>query len=379
MAVIYRELDVNVLEMARQRVINAFSNNLPVTLSFSGGKDSIVLADVIYQLIIEGRVNAEQLEVIFVDEEAIFPDVERIVKNWRMKFMSVGAKFTWYCVESAHFNALNELSNDMSFVTWDELKKDVWVRDKPPFAIKSHPLARRTKSYQDFLEQLHPDAISLVGVRVAEGVQRRANVGRHTQRINRQIKQYPVYDWTDKDIWHHIKVRNLEIPETYMYLWQVGRTKNQMRLSQFFSIDTIAFLVDINQFYPALMEKISEREPNAYLASLYWDSEMFRRSTSTRRELEGKDEVPRDYKEMVFDLMHQYENDPSAGNEKHRLVRSVRRMLLRADGKIPDDSSQWKRLYGVLYAGDPKSRTMRAIGNDLILDYIKASRREEIE
>lgn len=43
--------DIDVVTAARQRIKNVFSNGVPVYLSFSGGKDSIVLADLTYKLI----------------------------------------------------------------------------------------------------------------------------------------------------------------------------------------------------------------------------------------------------------------------------------------------------------------------------------------
>ena len=42
---------INVLEAARIRVRNVFSNGLPVYMSFSGGKDSLCLAQVVMGLI----------------------------------------------------------------------------------------------------------------------------------------------------------------------------------------------------------------------------------------------------------------------------------------------------------------------------------------
>lgn len=42
----------------------------------------------------------------------------------------------------------------------------------------------------------------------------------------------------------------------------------------------------MNEYYPDLMERIIRREPNAYLAALYWDSEMFGRSSKNRRAIE---------------------------------------------------------------------------------------------
>ena len=70
--------DIDVVTAARQRIKNVFSNGVPVYLSFSGGKDSIVLADLTYKLIQAGEINPSQLTVLFVDEEAIFDSIEAL-------------------------------------------------------------------------------------------------------------------------------------------------------------------------------------------------------------------------------------------------------------------------------------------------------------
>lgn len=104
--------DIDVVTAARQRIKNVFSNGVPVYLSFSGGKDSIVLADLTYKLIQAGEINPSQLTVLFVDEEAIFDSIEATTKAWRKKFLLAGAKFQWWCIEVKHFSCLNELSSD---------------------------------------------------------------------------------------------------------------------------------------------------------------------------------------------------------------------------------------------------------------------------
>ena len=71
MAVKRRTGSIDIVEAARTRVINVFDNGLPVYLSFSAGKDSLCIAHLIYQLIQEGRIDAQQLTVLFVDEEAV--------------------------------------------------------------------------------------------------------------------------------------------------------------------------------------------------------------------------------------------------------------------------------------------------------------------
>ena len=78
---------MNVLTAARQRIKNVFANGVPVYMSFSAGKDSIVLADLTYQLIRAGEINPALLTVIFIDEEAIFDCIEATAGEWRQKFL----------------------------------------------------------------------------------------------------------------------------------------------------------------------------------------------------------------------------------------------------------------------------------------------------
>ena len=107
---------------------------------------------------------------------------------------------------------------------------------------------------------------------------------------------FPIYDWTNNDVWLYL-LREKWIFRRYTCLWQSGTKKGQLRVSQFFSIDTAKSLVKMNEYYPDLMERIIRREPNAYLAALYWDSEMFHRTTKKRRELEGEDK--KDYRALL--------------------------------------------------------------------------------
>ena len=77
---IYSNIDV--VQMAKIRIKNVFDSTNNVYLSVSGGKDSIVLNDIVYKMVISGEVDKNKLTVQFIDEEAIYPCVEEIVKNY---------------------------------------------------------------------------------------------------------------------------------------------------------------------------------------------------------------------------------------------------------------------------------------------------------
>lgn len=294
------------VQAAAQRIINVFRNGLPVYMSYSGGKDSLVLAHLVLSLIQQGKIDPSQLTVQFVDEEAIFPCIERTVLDWRKKFLLAGSKFEWYCVEVKHYNCFNLLSEDESFICWDSQKQPVWVRKPPKFAIRTHPLLRpRVDAYQDFMPRVCMDGITITGVRAAESIQRARNIAAMTmtgKNMTNRHQVLPIYDWSNNDVWLYLLENKVEIPDIYLYLWQAGTAKGQLRVSQFFSVDTARSLVKMNEYYPDLMERVIRREPNAYLAALYWDSEMFGRTSKTRRELEKGAE--KDYRAMLVDVFN---------------------------------------------------------------------------
>jgi predicted phosphoadenosine phosphosulfate sulfurtransferase len=375
------EARLNVVEAAKIRIKNAFNTGLPIILSISGGKDSIVLADIVYKLILAKEIDAKKLTVQFIDEEAIFQDVEKTVLDWRKKFLLVGSSFDWYCVEVKHFNCLNTLDDDETFILWDSAKKDRWVRDMPDFAIKDHKLLRKRKdSYQEFLPRINRGKIAMIGVRTQESSMRRNNIATlmsnsksNRNGLNADNSIFPIYDFTDDDIWLYIKRNKLHFPITYIHLYQTGGGRRDMRLSQFFSIDTAKSLVKLNEYDPTLMSRVIKREPNAYLASMYWESEMFRRAPGRSNAKDANKIDVLDYKSEVFKMFKNtkvYFNTPS----KVKTAQAIRRLMLRDALKLTD--RHYKQIYQILLAGDPKARSFRGLLTSIASDYSNLNKKE---
>lgn len=349
--VIRKGLGIDVVSAAKQRIIDTFARGKKVGLSFSGGKDSLVLAHIIYTLIQQEKINKDLLTVIFIDEEAMYEDVIEVVKQWRIKFMEIGVKFVWYCLQVKHFNCLNTMTNEETFICWDKAKKNVWVRPMPDFAVSDDKFLIPYKdNYQSFLDRKEKayDMISMRGVRVAESIQRAKNIAIQK---NEDIS-LPIYDFSNKDIWLYLKINNIYFPKTYENLYSVGMSINLLRISQFFSIDTARALVSLGEIYPDLMEKVCKREPNAYLCSLYWDTEMFGRNSNKRKKLE-KDTCPKNYKQLVIDIIKECPKD------KEKYINAMKPHIIRAYDLITDDI--FRDIYEYFTNGDPKHRNERAI------------------
>lgn len=335
-----------------QRLERAFAKYPKLYFSFSGGKESLVIATAIRELVRGGKIDGKKLIVIFIDEEAIYPCVEKVVHAWRGRFRAMGARFEWLCVPFKHFNCFNSLQNDESFILFEPGKESVWCRQPPAFALRTHPLFIKGDKYQDWGERLD-DAPTIIGIRAEESVQRSTALA-YAKKNTHNI--YPVYDWSLNDVWLFLRDHKVVIPDAYVNMYKVGVPPNRLRISQFFSIDTAQSLVRMVEFYPGLYERIIAREENAYLAMYYWDSEMFRRMSRSRKELERTGE----WRQRFYAKL---KTADSKGQYRYR----VAALLILRHGKIIESMPEGKKnaiyrsLYDIITTGDPKKRLQRSI------------------
>ena len=169
-----------------------------------------------------------------------------------------------------------------------------------------------------------------------------------------QEKQFPIYDWTDTDVWNYIREKQLDFPDAYKYMYQVGVPLNRLRISQFFSIDTASSLVQMCEFYPDLFEKICKREPNAYIAMLYFDTELFRRGKSKKAKTEEQEE---DWKARLTEILKEtWRFDSPSGQQ---LLGHINRLLIKYSTTATQ--KDYKDFCNIAIAGDPKRRSLRAL------------------
>lgn len=369
MAVKRAEGSMSCVDAAYQRVRNVFKNGVKVYMSLSGGKDSICMADIVYQLILRGEVDAKQLTCVFIDEEAIYDCSIEAMKFWRKRFLLTGAQFRWYCLPLKQVSCFHQLQSTESWVTWEPGKEDVWVRQPPSFAIRSDPHLKTAgqMNYQHFLPLVTKDGIMLTGVRAAESVQRlyymsQLNLGRQGITGNNTI--YPIYDWKDRDVWLYLRENRLDFPEAYIWLYQEGTKRSGLRISNFFGIDSLAGLRHVAETDPDLWARIERREPNAYMVLLYWDSEMFKRSTAQRKKNERDDT---DYKELVRRMLFEDADAIFTTQDAKNVCRQYRRCFIKTDGAARQ--RDYRKMHDALIAGDPKLRTLRALYQDIYTAY----------
>ena len=179
-------------------------------------------------------------------------------------------------------------------------------------------------------------------------------------------KFYPIYDWRDSDVWLYIKQRDLECPEIYMRLYEAGVRKNALRLCAFFGDCSTQGLRWVAETDADLWDRIQKREPNAYLVLLYWDSEMFRRSTKKRRDLEAGTEK-KDYKALCKDILFLHPEKYTIAKDTKAHLDMWRGMFIKTYGIAMD--KHYKTMYEGLLYGDPKMRVLRILWTEIYNDH----------
>lgn len=375
MAVVKIESNIDVLTAAKMRIRNIWDSAPKIYLAFSAGKDSLCVSNLVYEMILNGEIDPKKLTVYFIDEEGLYKSMVDATMRWRRNFMSVGAEFRWYCLPFKQVCTLDSLSATESWITWEPGKEDVWMRTPPPFAIvKSEFLHYAGEmNYQTFCSRAFADGITLIGLRASESFTRIDSIAASANYRGTK-KFYPIYDWSDSDVWLYIKERDLEFPDIYIRLYEAGVTRRNLRLSAFFGDKTTQGLRWVAETDPPFWDKIQKRMPNAYLVLLYWDSEMFARSSRKRRELE--DDAPQqDYKELVKDMLFMNTDKYRIAHDTLKTIPRWRRLYIKSDGMaLP---KHYKRMYEVILNGDPKGRDYRSLQASIFGDYGERVKREE--
>lgn len=363
----------NVVDAAKIKLRNLLNSGVKCVFSYSAGKDSLCICELLRQLIMGGEVDKSNLQVIFFDEEGIWPSMEEAALEWRQKFLKMGVPFTWYCLPVKQVSIFQGLAASESWITWDPAAKDAWIREPPQFAVMSHPLLEYPGqyNYQTFSKKAFNDCVMITGVRADESVQRRQSLAASSCTDMADIrKMHPIADWKDKDVWLFIKENNLNFPEAYLKMYENGAPRSRLRLCAFFGENGFMHLAEMPEIAPDLWERVLRREPNAYLVAMYWDSEMFRHQSAKRKELEAG-EPEKDYKALAWNLvLHPEENN--VPYDTAQKISVFRRVMLRYSGKMTE--KHYRKLYEGIKMGDPKLRTLRAVMTNIAVDYAEEVR-----
>ena len=246
----------NVYEALQQRLHFLFQEFDNIFVSFSGGKDSGLLLNIVLDFQKKYYPN-RKIGVFHQDFEAQYSVTTEYVERTMMR-IEKDAELYWVCLPMAVRTALS--SYQMYWYPWDEEKKDAWVRPMPehPYVINQENNPITTYRYRMHQEDLAKQfcrwyrlshnkgrTVALLGIRADESIQRysgflnRKYGYKGTCWISRQFKDVwcasPLYDWTTRDVWHANYAFQYDYNRLYDLYYMAGLKPSQMRVASPFN------------------------------------------------------------------------------------------------------------------------------------------------
>jgi predicted phosphoadenosine phosphosulfate sulfurtransferase len=261
-------LGINVLEAAKQRARHLFGVYDHVFISFSGGKDSLVLLELMDMVRIEMGIE-KKLNVVFFDEELISDDH---VKFMESVYETGRFNFYWLVVPLKSEKFI--LGKKVAYIQWDVTRE--WVRQPPAYATKilDLPVMHESEVFDMVIRKDFPNAVSCIGVRAGESRNRTLSVMKSTDmdmpylNINGvgNATAKPIYDWGTKDIFKFLFDYNIKYAPVYdAQAW----TKTPLRVATPFTNEGAKFLHKLREYDPIFYERITTIFPEMIVQCMY--------------------------------------------------------------------------------------------------------------
>lgn len=283
-------LNINVYDACQNKLDYIFKEFDHIYVSFSGGKDSGLLLNLILDYIKKNKIN-KKIGVFHQDFEAQYSyTTEYVIRMFENNLDYIEPY--WVCLPMA---AKTPISNyDIYWYPWDDKKQAIWVRKMPQMNyiinLKNNPLTyyRYKMPQEDLSKQFarwyrkHKGGgktICLLGVRADESLLRYSSI------INKKIKYKdqswithlfkdvysatPLYDWTAKDVWIANGKFGYDYNKLYDLFYKSGLTINQMRVASPFNEWAIQHLNIYRIIEPQTWTKLVGRIKGVNFSSIY--------------------------------------------------------------------------------------------------------------
>jgi predicted phosphoadenosine phosphosulfate sulfurtransferase len=245
-----KKLEINVHEASKQRITYILQNFKKVYVSFSGGKDSGVMLNLMIDEIRQNYPD-RKIGIMILDNEANYnlslEFMHRMMQNNRDVL-----DIYWCCLPITLPCTVS--SYEVDWQCWGENDKDRWIRPMPKddyiVNINNHkfPFFKENMGYQEFWDEFGEwysggeDCACLIGIRTHESLNRwRAivNENKETHGNNLWTKRntqhtyncYPIYDWRTEDIWIANCKYEWDYNKLYDVFWKAGLSIHQMRVA----------------------------------------------------------------------------------------------------------------------------------------------------
>jgi len=281
--------DKNVYEASVERVDFIFQNFEKIYISFSGGKDSSVLLNLVIDYMRKHKIT-KKIGVLFIDLEGQYQITIDFIKNILTKNIDLFEVY-WCCLP---LNLRNSLSVFEPFWTpWELKQKEKWVRGYPDFPCiteKNHSFDffKKNMEFEDFIRKFgewYSDGkktACLVGIRTDESYNRFRTIALKQKNMLDNIAWttkicndkelyycYPIYDWGHKDVWVGNYKFKWDYNELYDLFYKAGLTLSQMRICQPYGDDQRIGLNLFRIIEPQTWARVVNRVSGANFGNIY--------------------------------------------------------------------------------------------------------------
>lgn len=275
-------MGIDVLTASRERISWTFDNFERVYVSFSGGKDSTVMIHIVMEEAIKRGV---KVGVLFIDWECQMTMTIDHVKSVYDLYADYIDPY-WVCLPVTTNNACSQF--ETLWTSWDENKKDLWIRDKEKMSIKDKsyfPFYYDGITFEEFVPLFgkwysqEKTTACFVGIRTDESLNRFRTIQREkptfkgkkytTNVVDSVWNIYPIYDWRTKDDWTYLGKFKKPYNKVYDRMYQAGLKISQMRIDEPFGDEARRSLWIYQIIEPETWSKLVSRVSGAGSASLY--------------------------------------------------------------------------------------------------------------
>ncbi len=285
-----RYLQKNVYESALERIKFVFDNFEKIYVSFSGGKDSSVLLNMVLDHMRARRIT-KKVGVLFIDLEGQYNTTIRYIGEMLSENASLIDPY-WVCLP---LNLRNALSVFNPFWTcWDTSQRDKWVRDYPHFPginiiteeNNPFPFFRWGMEFEEFVPEFGKwysrgkKTACLVGIRSDESLNRYRTIKNFTKetingknwstKIYRSLYNvYPIYDWNVRDVWIANGKFGWRYNRLYDLFYKAGVPLASQRICQPYGDDQRKGLNLYRIIEPGTWAKVVNRVSGANFGNIY--------------------------------------------------------------------------------------------------------------
>lgn len=246
----------NVYEAFTERLHFIFKEFDNIFVSFSGGKDSGLLLNMVIDF--KKKYYPDKVIGLFhQDFEAQYTVTTEYIERTFERLKNKVEPY-WVCLPMATRTSVSNY--EMFWYPWDDTKKDLWVRPMPqhPYIINLENNPITTYVYRMHQEDLakqfarwyriahgNKKTICLLGMRTDESLHRYSGIvnkkyGYKEQcYITRQFKDVyaasPMYDWSVSDVWYANYHFSYDYNKLYDLYFKAGLTPEQMRVASPFN------------------------------------------------------------------------------------------------------------------------------------------------